>query len=273
MAETKDIGLREMDLYNRTATETMKALVEVLKTITQGKDKRFNDKKIDSGMKLILSHAKKGGQIKGSLMKDYEADTFEKQLREMRVPFAKMQIKGMGEKSEFVYLTRGRSENNDPDIPDDSYKVLKAYREVTDRNKQKEALYEDLQENTVLISVERAYSGKIKKSLKELEIPYQSYEAENGNSVIGVDREYESLVKELLEKIMERKRESEAHNKDIRNPETPENKKDRKKTRKEKEAQDIKEDKIQKQKSERDKTQAKEEKKKKEKEKGITRER
>ena len=54
-------------------------------------------------------------------MKDYEADTFEKQLREMRVPFAKMQIKGMGEKSEFVYLTRGRSENNDQDIPDDSY--------------------------------------------------------------------------------------------------------------------------------------------------------
>lgn len=194
-----EIGARELDMYNQSLTEVSKALIELIKQIATGKGESFDDKNVDKGIKMILKHAKDGGEIKGSIIEKNENDAFEKSLKDQRVPFAKIRIGDKEGGRSFIYLTRGELSIPGKEKINDSQKVYKAYEKIRGLG-EKDKQGKDEKGFTVL-EIEKPH---IERAFMEREIPYTIEQTENMLYKINVPKNYELIAERMIKQIRER---------------------------------------------------------------------
>ncbi len=199
-----ELGARELDLYNQAVTEATKSLIELLKQLSMGKGKSFNDKKADKGIKMILKHAKSGGEIKGSVIEKDENHEFEKSLREQRVPFARIKIKDREGDSSFIYLTRGFLEIPGKENINDSHKVEKAFEEALS----KKAKEQDVTKPKEIV-VGKKEKPFVEGALIERGVPYAFEKAEDGKYTLAVPSKFEDRASEMIKQIRDRIRQME----------------------------------------------------------------
>ncbi len=123
-----EAGESESKMLLASSAQMMNAFLELLTAIEQRQSKYKDfDKNPDKGLRLILSHMNKGGDVSQSIISYKDSRVFEEALKALYVPFAKFDIKD-GEEKKCLYLTRSGSIGRKLTLKDDREKVDEAFK-------------------------------------------------------------------------------------------------------------------------------------------------